>query len=85
MKSIKKGDTVQIERRGYYIVDKDDGQHKTLIFIPDGRDKVNHLSAKAQYLKTLPKKASAKEELAAKKAAKAAKKAAQKSKVNNNA
>lgn len=25
MKSIKKGDTVQIERRGYYIVDKDDG------------------------------------------------------------
>lgn len=78
MGELKKGDTVQIERRGYYIVDVDDGAHKTLIYIPDGRDKVNHLSAKAQYLKTLPKKASAADELAAKRAAKAAKKAAQK-------
>lgn len=75
---LKKGDFVQLERRGYYIVDKDDGDKKVLISIPDGREKVNHLSAKAQYMKTLPKKASAADELAAKKAAKAAKKAAQK-------
>lgn len=79
----KKGDFVQLERRGYYIVDKDDGDAKTLISIPDGRDKINHLSAKAQYLKTLPKKASPAEELAAKKAAKAAQKAAQKAASGN--
>ncbi|KPI84847.1 putative glutamyl-tRNA synthetase [Leptomonas seymouri] len=75
---LKKGDIVQLERRGYYIVDDDSGEKKVLIYIPDGRDKINHLSAKAQYLKTLPKKASAADELAAKRAAKAAQKAAQK-------
>lgn len=75
---LKKGDIVQLERRGYYIVDNDTGDKKVLIYIPDGRDKVNHLLAKAQYLKTLPKKASAADELAAKRAAKAAQKAAQK-------
>ncbi|KAG5472926.1 hypothetical protein LSCM4_02252 [Leishmania orientalis] len=75
---VKKGDIVQLERRGYYIVDDDTSEKKVLISIPDGRDKVNHLSAKAQYLKTVPKKASAADELAAKRAAKAAKKAAQK-------
>lgn len=76
--NVKKGDTIQLERRGYYVVDKDEGMKKTLIYIPDGREKVNHLSAKAQYLKTLPKKLTAAEELALKRAAKAAKKAAQK-------
>ncbi|CCW61526.1 unnamed protein product [Phytomonas sp. EM1] len=78
LSSIKKGDIIQLERRGYYIVDNSDTNPKILINIPEGRDKVNHLSAKAQYLKTLPKKASAAEELAAKRAAKAAKKASQK-------
>lgn len=75
---LKKGDIVQLERRGYYIVDDDSCEKKVLIYIPDGRDKINHLSAKAQHLKTLPKKASAADELAAKRAAKAAQKAAQK-------
>lgn len=75
---LKKGDIVQLERRGYYIVDDDSSDKKVLIYIPDGRDKINHLSAKAQHLKTLPKKASAADELAAKRAAKAAQKAAQK-------
>ncbi|CBZ29005.1 putative glutamyl-tRNA synthetase [Leishmania mexicana MHOM/GT/2001/U1103] len=80
---VKKGDILQLERRGYYIVDDDKAEKKVLISIPDGRDKVNHLSAKAQYLKTLPKKASAADELAAKRAAKAAKKAAQKAAVKS--
>ncbi|CAD2217933.1 glutamyl-tRNA synthetase [Angomonas deanei] len=83
LKNIKLGDTIQLERRGYYIVDKWSDDAKELIFIPDGRDKINHLSAKAQFLKTLPKKMSAADELAAKRAEKAAKKAAQKSKAKN--
>lgn len=52
MKDIKKGDFMQLERRGYYIVDA--VNPLTLIAIPDGKEKVNHLSAKYQYLKTLP-------------------------------
>lgn len=75
---VKQGDIIQLERRGYYIVDKIEGNRKILIYIPDGRDKVNHLSAKAQYLKTLPKQMTAAEELAQKRLEKAAKKAAQK-------
>lgn len=83
VKSLKKGDFLQFERRGYYIVDSENPL--VLIAIPDGKEKVNHLSAKAQYLKTLPQtaaketKPSAKDaaaELAAKREAKAAKKAA---------
>lgn len=77
---VKKGDVIQLERRGFYIVDNDEGFRKTLILIPDGKEKVNHLSAKAQFLKTLPKKLTAAEDLALKRAAKAAKKAAQKEK-----
>lgn len=87
MQTLKKGQTIQIERRGYYIVDSE--SPLTLIAIPDGRDKVNHLCAKAQYLKTVAppaatataakaaddKKSSA-ADLAAKREAKAAKKAA---------
>lgn len=80
LSNVRKGDIVQLERRGYYIVDKDEGQEKTLILIPDGKEKVNHLSAKAQFMKTLPKKMTAAEELAMKRAAKAAKKASQKEK-----
>lgn len=78
LQGLKVGDVIQLERRGYYIVDKDEGGKKTLICIPDGREKVNHLSAKAQYLKTIPKKLSPAEELQLKREAKAAKKAAQK-------
>ncbi|KEG15504.1 putative glutamyl-tRNA synthetase [Trypanosoma grayi] len=79
LSSLKKGDTIQLERRGYYIVDSVNPQ-KVLISISDGREKVNHLSAKAQYLKTMWGKgnSSAANDLAAKRAAKAAKKAAQK-------
>ncbi|CCW68170.1 unnamed protein product, partial [Phytomonas sp. Hart1] len=77
LSSLKKGDVIQLERRGYYIVDDNNTIPKILINIPEGRDKVNHLSAKAQCMKTLPRKATAAEELAAKKAAKAAKKASQ--------
>jgi glutamyl-tRNA synthetase len=86
MKSLKKGQTIQIERRGYYIVDSE--APLTLIAIPDGRDKVNHLCAKAQYLKKVAPPAataatakagdakSSAADLAAKREAKAAKKAA---------
>jgi glutamyl-tRNA synthetase len=84
IKALKKGDFLQLERRGYYIVDSE--SPLTLIAIPDGKEKVNHLSAKAQYVKTLPpapaaaqketKSAGGKDELAAKREAKAAKKAA---------
>ncbi len=86
LKSVKQGQTIQLERRGYYIVDKT--TPLTLIYIPDGKDKVGHLTAKAQYLKTVqpapaaaaasaaPAGVSAKDDLAAKKAEKAAKKAA---------
>ncbi|EKF37727.1 glutamyl-tRNA synthetase, putative [Trypanosoma cruzi marinkellei] len=79
VRSLKKGDTIQIERRGYYIVDSVTPK-KVLIYIPDGREKVNHLGAKAQYLKSLSKDgiSSAANDLAAKRAAKAAKKALQK-------
>ncbi|KAH9579787.1 Glutamyl/glutaminyl-tRNA synthetase [Trypanosoma melophagium] len=79
LRSLKKGDTIQLERRGYYIVDAVTPR-KVLILIPEAREKVNHLSAKAQYLKSLGGngKSSAADELAAKRAAKAAKKAAQK-------
>ena len=90
IRDLKQGQTIQLERRGYYIVDKTNPL--TLIAIPDGKDKVGHLTAKAQYLKTLPAPAaaaaaaatsapvagssSAKDDLAAKREAKAAKKAA---------
>lgn len=54
MNELKVGDFLQIERRGYYIVDKIEAGLITLIAIPDGREKVNHLCAKYQYMKTLP-------------------------------
>ena len=49
---VHKGQMLQIERRGFYIVDdvqKDakGGSLVTVFAIPDGRTKVNHLSAKA--------------------------------------
>ncbi|RNF16339.1 putative glutamyl-tRNA synthetase [Trypanosoma conorhini] len=82
LRTLQKGDTVQLERRGYYIVDSVTPK-KVLIYIPDGRDKVNHLCAKAQYLKSISKdgKSSAANDLEAKRAAKAAKKALQKQKL----
>lgn len=57
MAELKKGDSLQIERRGFYIVDS--VAPMVLIAIPDGRDKVNHLSAKAQFLKKNPPPAAA--------------------------
>ena len=54
MAELKVGEFLQIERRGYYIVDKVEAGMITLIAIPDGREKVNHLCAKYQYMKTLP-------------------------------
>ena len=50
--SLQKGQTIQIERRGLYIVDKvqptkDNACDVTVFHIPDGRVKLNHLSAKA--------------------------------------
>ncbi|AAZ12017.1 glutamyl-tRNA synthetase, putative [Trypanosoma equiperdum] len=77
--ALKKGDIIQLERRGYYIVDNVIPR-KVLIAIPDGREKVNHLSAKAHHLKYVAKvsQPAAANDLAAKRAAKAAKKAAQK-------
>jgi glutamyl-tRNA synthetase len=77
---VKVGDTVQLERRGFFRVDAD--KPLTLFAIPDGRDKLNHLSAKAQWVKATGaakggKKAdeglTLEEKRAAKKAAKAAK------------
>ena len=50
---LKAGDFLQLERRGYYVVDTV-SPLLTLINIPDGRGKVSHLSAKHQFLKTLP-------------------------------
>ena len=76
MLSLKKGNIIQIERRGFYIVDKDFPSME-LIAIPDGREKVNHLSAKAQFLKAqqTPSSKEKKDDLSAKREAKAAKKA----------
>jgi len=42
MKSLKKNDRIQLERRGYFIVDNtatpgDSGKKMELIFIPDGK------------------------------------------------
>nr|ANB27659.1 glutamyl-tRNA synthetase [Perkinsela sp. SMB-60] len=50
--NVQKGQTLQVERRGFYIVDDvhrpaDGLPVVTLFAIPDGRAKVNHLSAKA--------------------------------------
>jgi glutamyl-tRNA synthetase len=86
---VQQGQTIQFERRGYYRVDAVAPQ-LVLHAIPDGRDKLNHLSAKAQYIKknapapaagaTKPAAAPGKAEdamtLEEKRAAKAAKKAA---------
>jgi glutamyl-tRNA synthetase len=47
---VQQGQTIQFERRGYYRVDAVAPQ-LVLHAIPDGRDKLNHLSAKAQYIK----------------------------------
>lgn len=55
MAELKVGDTFQIERRGYYILDKILKDNTlSLIAIPDGKDKLNHLSAKAQFYKENP-------------------------------
>ena len=60
MAELKVGDSFQLERRGYYILDKKrpDGT-LSLIAIPDGKEKVNHLSAKAQFFKEHPEAAPA--------------------------
>lgn len=50
---VQRGESFQLERRGYYIVDKIEGGVYTLIHIPDGKEKLNHLSAKAQHLKAI--------------------------------
>lgn len=41
MKNLKKGDIIQLERRGYFFVDKlaSDKENMTLHFIPDGKSK----------------------------------------------
>lgn len=58
MSELKQGDFLQLERRGYYIVDQlpsaTNGNRLILIFIPDGRDKVSHLSAKTQFYNAHP-------------------------------
>eukprot|EP00672_Neobodo_designis_P012870 CAMPEP_0174856322 /NCGR_PEP_ID=MMETSP1114-20130205/35658_1 /TAXON_ID=312471 /ORGANISM="Neobodo designis, Strain CCAP 1951/1" /LENGTH=612 /DNA_ID=CAMNT_0016091117 /DNA_START=163 /DNA_END=2001 /DNA_ORIENTATION=- len=88
MAELQPGQTIQLERRGFYRVDS--VGPLILHAIPDGRDKVNHLSAKAQYIKQNPSAApagakgakkggedkSAAMTLEEKRAAKAAKKAA---------
>lgn len=79
MHELKKGDYMQLERRGYYIVDS--VNPLTLIAIPDGKDKVNHLCAKYQYLKTVPAAAPA---TAADKKAAAAPKVAKGTKADEN-
>lgn len=58
MKRLRKGDMIQLERRGFYIVDKvaADGV-LSLIFIPGASEKLSHLSAKAQFLKAHPEAA----------------------------
>lgn len=37
VKDVKKGDTIQFERKGYYICDQADGDRRRFILIPDGR------------------------------------------------
>ena len=48
---LKQGDKLQLERRGYYIVDTITPRI-VLFSIPDGRSKTKHLSAKSQWLET---------------------------------
>jgi len=89
MAELQRGQSLQVERRGYYRVDS--VEPLVLFAIPDGRDKINHLSAKAQWLKknapapvakaaataaAAPEKKEAEMTLEEKRAAKAAKKAA---------
>jgi glutamyl-tRNA synthetase len=52
--NLKKGDIVQLERRGYYYVDKDTSEGMmTLHFIPDGKSKaVSVVSMKVDAKKT---------------------------------
>ena len=51
MKALKHGDKLQLERRGFYIVDAIDVEKRTatLIAIPSPIEKANHLSAKSAY------------------------------------
>lgn len=53
---VKKGQFIQIERRGFYLVDDIDEKTGvvTLHAVPNGQDKINHLSAKAAWIKANP-------------------------------
>jgi glutamyl-tRNA synthetase len=53
------GQSIQLERRGYYRVDRIEDGVIVVHSIPDGRDKINHLSAKAQWIKKNPSTAAA--------------------------
>lgn len=47
MRSLKKGEVLQLERKGYYIVDQalDSGSSLVLFNIPDGRSKPRQAAA----------------------------------------
>jgi glutamyl-tRNA synthetase len=53
---VKKGQFIQIERRGFYLVDAVDAKTGvlTLHAVSNGQDKINHLSAKAAWMKANP-------------------------------
>ena len=53
---VRQGQFLQIERRGFYIVDKVDERTGavTLHSVPSGSDKLNHLSAKVAWMKANP-------------------------------
>ncbi|KAI9292052.1 glutamyl-tRNA synthetase [Neoconidiobolus thromboides FSU 785] len=71
VESLKKGDIIQFERKGYYIVDKeytDSEPHLNLIYIPDGKAKSMASKADKEPIKTDNKEAAGSKK-AAKKAA----------------
>lgn len=58
IESVKKGDFIQLERVGYYYVDKDlngDNSMIELVYIPDGKTKVANVMAHKVDAKTLAK------------------------------
>ena len=53
---LDRGEKIQIERRGYYIVESLPTLNSPIVLyaIPDGGNKINHLSAKAKWISKLP-------------------------------
>lgn len=53
---VKQGQFIQIERRGFYYIDKVDEKSGVITAhsVPNGQDKINHLSAKAAWMKANP-------------------------------